>query len=536
MERLAHVALTHVTTNDGLLGSVEYLECVMTESLYQANIGNLRRSWVSGRRALSIAQLMGFHRLCNISQYKLLDPKTEYNPQLMWLRIVTLDRHLCLLLGIPQGCIDRNMASETQLTNDTPMGRLERMHCVLMSRILQRNECEPTSEDLATTRSIDMELQKAARGLTSKWWLVPKLNNACTDLQVLFWDTRRLLAQIFHYNLLVRLHLPYMMRPSSTGHNYEYSRLTCVNASREVLSRYITLRNFNRIAYSCRTVDFLALMAALALLLAHLSGQRAGPENLLAHQNLGDLAMIEQVQENMAEINKLNSDALSAQSADLLKKLLAIEDESGDGRISVKETGSNEPVQQDEAVFGQEGVVSVHIPYFGIIRIGGEATSRMQVATTENMQSTASLQMDRPYTSLDTSTDSRPLHLDPALETSSLAHSDSAVNVNSHPPSTEHNSCLSIDSSGTHQNAGFCQTTPAVTVCEPSTAFASQQQKPQQLGRDMSPSACLSLIRVPPLHSEDPELAANADEWAFQGVDMAFFESIMRTDEIINAR
>ena len=46
--------------------------------------------------------------------------------------------------------------------------------------------------------------------------------------------------------------------------------MTCVSASREILSRYLALRSFNDITHSCRIIDFIALMAAITLLLAHL--------------------------------------------------------------------------------------------------------------------------------------------------------------------------------------------------------------------------------------------------------------------------
>ena len=144
------------------------------------------------------------------------------------------------------------------LANDTPMGRLERIHCVLASRILEHNESNPSSHDLALTRTLDVELQRAARSLPSKWWLIPNLDIASTDSQALFWNAWRLFVQVFPYN---QLHLPYMLRSSSAERKYEYSRITCVNASPEVLLRFITLHGFNGIAYSCRTVDFLAPMA-----------------------------------------------------------------------------------------------------------------------------------------------------------------------------------------------------------------------------------------------------------------------------------
>ncbi|RMZ39430.1 hypothetical protein CA14_003124 [Aspergillus flavus] len=468
MERLADVAIYHVTTNEELIGSIESLECIMLESLYQVNIGNLRRGWVAGRRAISVAQLMGLDRSDNQTRYKALDPRTKYNPQLMWLRIIIVDRHLCLLLGLPQGCTDHSMATETRLANDCPMGRLERLHCVVMSRVLERNASKPSCPDLAATRAIDLELQKAAGNLPSKWWMVPKFDRAATDLQAVFWDTRRLVVQICHYNLLNQLHLPYMLRSSSAGSPSEYSRITCVNASREVLSRYTSLRSFNRIAYSCRTVDFLALMAAMALLLAHMDSRRDGAENLLANQYLSDRGMIEQVQENMNEMNRLNSDELSAQSADLLKALLAIDVDKGIRRVSVSEAGSE---NSNDLGLEEEGVVRVHIPYFGIIRIIRDAT-------------TGTMHRDEVHR-FGTTTNNTP-------------------------------NTLSFQVAHTADSHEF------------PTAFAHHDHQQQQPCQNTLSDLGISLTPSPPTQGGYPELAAGGEDWAFQGVDMAFFESIMR--------
>ncbi|KAF1966349.1 KR-domain-containing protein [Bimuria novae-zelandiae CBS 107.79] len=274
------------------------LQCVMMESMYEANVDNLRRSWVAGKRAM--------------------------------------------------GSSDRSMAPEALLASDTPMGRLERLHCVIASQILERNESK---------------LQRAAHSLPSKWWLAPTLDATSADSQDSFWDTRRLFAQVLHYNLLNQLHLPFMLRSSLTDLKSEYSRITCVNASREVLTRFITLRSFNQIAYSCRTIDFLALMAAMTLLLAHLNSDSEA-ENLLGHQYVSDRALIERAQENMKEVNRLNSDALSAECGSLLQRLLSIEPEAGDAAdiVNVQEA-ETEQVMRDE-----DAVVSIHIPYFGIIK------------------------------------------------------------------------------------------------------------------------------------------------------------------------
>ncbi|KIN05446.1 hypothetical protein OIDMADRAFT_102000 [Oidiodendron maius Zn] len=515
-ERLADLAANLVTTNDELLGSIEGLECVMIESVYQANIGNLRRSWISGRRAMSIAQLMGINRSHNQAQYKVLDPKTKYNPHHMWFRIVFLDRYLCLMLGVSQGCLDRSMASDVMLANDTPMGRLERIHCVIASRILERNE---SNYDIALTRTVDVELQIAARSLPSKWWLIPNLEMVSTDSQALFWNTRRLFAQVLHYNLLNQLHLPYMLCSLPPQSKYEYSRITCVNASREVLSRFITLRRFNGIACSCRTVDFLALMAAMTLLLAHLDSNLSDMENLLAHQYHSDRAMIEQVQENMKEVNRLNSDALSAQSADLLRRLLTIEVETAGcyprraSRVSVQKAGA-ETVLPDQ----DDAVVSVHIPYFGIIKITHEGLSKevpKPRASTAATNGPARSQVEDRSSTISPET----LHAEPQMHFSTQARLSRVPNIEAMTPVNNGNGNIEAPSmmpdtyARTQAQVGTIPI-PATDAIDVTTHLTLQPQN----------GLSDPLLQL----GEYPGLVAGTEDWAFQGVDLAFFESLMR--------
>ena len=520
-ERLADLAISLVTTKDELLGSIEGLECVIIESVYQANIGNLRRSWVAGRRAVSIAQLMGLNRSDNRAQYQVLDPKTQYHPQIMWFRILFLDRFLCLLLGLPQGCVDRSMASDAMLNKYIPMERLEQIHCVVTSRILERNESDPSSHDLALTRTLDLELQKAARSLPSKWWLAPNLDIAPTDSQALFWNTRRLFAQVLHYNLLNQLHLPYMLRFSSSERKYEYSRITCVNASREVLSRFIALRSFNGIAYSCRLVDFLALMAAMTLLLAHLDSHLSDTENHLAHQYQSDRAMIEQVQENMREVNSLSSDALSAQSADLLRRLLALEVETMDGyprcagRVSVHEarTETALPDHDDNAV------VSVHIPYFGIIKIAREGVS-MAGAEPQSASATSGRPARLEAADRSSSASTQRTHAEARMRPTGFAEPSRNPSLEAMAPADTgrgHVEAAAVITDAYANTPAQLETlsVPATGANDVAISFAPQPQNG---------------LSYPILqHGEYPGLAAGGEDWAFQGVDLAFFDSLMRS-------
>ncbi|KAF2165230.1 hypothetical protein M409DRAFT_67481 [Zasmidium cellare ATCC 36951] len=454
MHRLVGVAGSLVTTNDELLGTIESIECLMIEGLFQMNTGNLRRAWITVRRALNIAQLMKLGRRSAQIRHKVLSSQTRYDPQHMWLKIVFLDRYLCLMLGLPQGCTDRSMVSDAILANDTPMGRLERIHCVVASEILERNEIGPGSEDMAITQALDKQLQKAAKDLPSKWWLTPNREATVSDPETSFWNVRQLFAQILHYDLLNQLHLPYMLCSRSSMNSREYSRITCANASREMLARWIALRNSKTVACSCRSVDFVALMAAMTLVLAHLDGRRS-ETNTLAHQYQSDRAMIEQVQECMEELDRSNSDALSAKSADLLHGLLAIDDEGADGETDdprVEVEGMN---TTSGDYIGASGV-NVHIPYFGTIKI---ARAQYPSATHASEESVSvSSRLDAPNQS------------QPAM----LQTPDSYAS----------------QETGAHESH--------IGLLEPF------------LGPDVLPS-----------------LAAGLDDWTFQGVDQAFFESLM---------
>lgn len=313
---------------------------------------------------------------------------------------------------------------------------------------------------------------------------------------------------MFHYNLLNQLHLPYMLR-SSTEHKYDYSRIICVNASREILSRFIMFRSFNRNAFCCRTVDFFALMAAMALVLVHLDSHRSSQVgNLLAHQSLSDRAMIEQAQENMEQVSRLNADALSTQSANLLRSLLVIEAEATDNQIpsadSVSVQGlSTEMAQPDD---DDNGTVRVYIPYFGIIKIAREGV--------------ISKEMLRPQPLVDSNSmavRSEPLHADSAVLSGSSGLSGTMTMKES---GCDHVEEFPIVLSGAYAAS-------QAQLGEFSVPSTSDDGVSAQFGNFESnfPNG----ISDPLLQQyEYPPLIAGVDDWAFQGVDMAFFDSLMR--------
>lgn len=516
-ERLADSAISHVTTKDELLGSLEYLECIIIESVYHANLGRLRRSWVTCRRAVNTAQLMGLNRSDHRVQYTVLDTQTRYCPQTIWFRIMFLDRFLSLLLGLPQACLDHNATFDAA----PGMEQLEREHCLVASRILERNGPEFSSHDYNLTQALDLELQRASRSLPSKWWLLPSLDINLGNSQDLIQNTRRMFAQVLHYNLLNQLHLPYMLLSTSAERRYDYSRITCVNASREILVRFIALRNFNKIGSSCRIVDFIALMAAITLSLAHLDSEALKVENMLAHQYQSDRAMIEEVEENMRAVNQLNSDALSAQSAELLRQLLAIDvapsDESLPTATRVSLFGvANEivptPVDQDA-----DNAVNIEIPYFGFIRIGH---SSARVDGLQIYPTTGLLSQSQP---LDSSTANVQI---PHNNLPGLPFGFATFDANLDADNTTQIHTNDKDSDEIGLNADASIRNPPRPGVLASGMSDMNAQLELQLRDD---------VFDPVLQHSYPGLAARREDWAFQSVDLAFIDSLISgtVDEVM---
>lgn len=505
MDRLADSAIALVISNDDLVACIEGLECMMIQSWYQVNGGNLRKALIAVRRAMTVAQLMGLHRAESHIQCKLLDPHTEAHPQFLWFRCLSLERHLCLMLGLPHGTLGDSMASEAALKTETPMGYLERIHCVISFRILERNHSALIPHDYSLTREIDGDLRKAATELPCKWWLTADLVSVKDQPEAMFWEMRRLFHQLYHYNLLIQIHLPYMIC-SPTGQNYDYSRITCVNAAREILSRFLAFRNFNIFAFSCRTFDFFCLMGAMTLLLAHIDGHRrviatstdppgqhmTTSESLLAHQRPGDRALVEQIQESFEYASRTETDKLSTDIADLLRQLMNIEAEAAAKSLALP--AKTYPHISSGIDENKGHAVHLQIPYLGTIQI----THNGSISKLPNSQ-----------TSIGNPNQSR---VQAALgSTSDVAREQGSKFNDSHR--TSHGKNASGDTGDTFHVG-------------PSVGSAANVNRHVAAP---AVSQCSSAMDEPLLGGyEDPLFAVGTDDWAFQGVDMAFFDNLMR--------
>ncbi|CAK7207726.1 hypothetical protein SEUCBS139899_010537 [Sporothrix eucalyptigena] len=564
--RLGDTAARLVTSNDALLdtlGTLDGLECIMLEAMYRGNAGKLRRAWLTWRRALSLAQLMCIPRrphrnpsststttapgVTVSSTFTTLSLTRTHSldPQFLWYRILSAERFLCLLLGLPQAAFEAPIASNEMLRNDTSMGQLEQKLSTITSYILDRNDRGPRLDDHTTTEQIDREMQRIAATLPSRWWLAPNLAAVPPDdHEQSVWEMVRLTNQVLYYNILNQLHLPYMLHPQSSSvtaadqRRLEYSRTASVSASREVLSRYVLFRSFNSSACCCRLLEFFALMASLTLILVHIDGHRHtaqnGPaSNVLAHQRLSDRAMMEEALDSMDLVAKLNEeDTISETSVDLLRQLLAIEADTARGSSEALESlcstsndsglgcinnmrncevgcdGTNHGVSSDNsdnsngtdtsngaAAAASAGKLRISVPYVGFITIARDG----EIAK-----------------------EAHPPHDAPAFSFSSNSQGETMVAPQIVP---------SVPMPSTPQQTPTQQTQPQqhLDMCPD---LATQPHFAQCLAQNdpMAPSQPPVGLLYPGGENANsgPTGSVSTDPWAFQGVDMAFFDSLMR--------
>jgi Fungal specific transcription factor domain len=468
--RWVTAAVTWLATQEETHVSVESLICIILEAIFETNCGNLRKAWVIYRRAMTIAQTMGLHR-SPIPPLKRIDPTLDADPEFMWFRIVYMDRYLSLLLGLPPGTCDKSMADLSVLRHEPPLGQFERQLTVIASCILERNDRVFTTSEIETTQSIDAELLRVSQNMPASFWRPANFHNVMVGSPDNLLEAVRLGAQVYYYGLLVQLHLPYMMHGISNDTEHEYSKITCVNASREIISRFIAHRCFQPKSSCSRPVDFFALLAAMTLSLAHLDAHyHRNATNFLAHQRLSDRALLDQALERMDAMRDDNKDIVMKDSGKLIRQLLEIEADAANGSsYTASSVGREEEHAQNSSEKGY-GELRLLIPYIGTIKI-----TRQGPISREPLQESAAT---RPYQ---------------APQTEFPYDESTRATLNDAFASVPHTSDLLV---------------------------AGQLTRQMQTSREEQ--QCVEW------HLDLPAIATDDHDWAFQGTDVAFFDSLMR--------
>ncbi|KAI1454490.1 hypothetical protein F4805DRAFT_469344 [Annulohypoxylon moriforme] len=481
MNKIVNVVSDLVAFNDDLVGSVEGLETLNFISLYHANAGNLRKSWLALRRALSVEQLMGVDRWPDDKPLKSVDPRSDPGTRTragtLWYRTNFTDRYLSLLLGLSAASDDDSFADPLRIARNSPIERLEKLHTVITGAIIKRNmNTSRAAPDAAfgTTQAIDCDLEIAAKSMGAEWWqpTIPIDTSTATPRELVYAHAH-VMMQMNHHHLLILLHLPYMMRDPKER-RWDYSKTTCLHASRELLQGYLVFRDLTDAASACRHTDYGALTAAMTLLLGYLDPKLRVRDLEIAIRRDADRDIVTKVRDVMKEMAERDGDKLAREASDIITRLLPLADVD----LTMSERGeSDTPVR-------------LEIPYLGTININ-------------------------------------PVRRRPQ-------HKFRQNNNSIMPPST------SCDNGG-----GECGELERLGVYPASNAYQAPDN-PDTMAMDMSsqqfpqaPSSFLSSLGEdanfsfmqfePDISSpyQFPELAADVDQWTFQGFDANFFENLL---------
>jgi hypothetical protein len=379
MHRVVDIAIKAVTTRDELLHSVEAIECIMLEAMYHNYSGNLHRSWMATRRAITVAQSMALHRGFTSPSIKVLEPRArkEFDIGHLTFRLAEMDGYLSVMLGLqPSSLETRHITCEKALAACGPIERMQRVHYIVQERIIARSSSDDF--DLAKTQEIDKVLRKAAEEMSPRWWLTPTFTPDHADNTKVMRDMTRIMDQFSHYHLLIRLHLPYVLSPDR---RHDYSKVVAVDTSRELLNRFLSFRVSNPAHYYCRGSDFLAFIAATILCVVHIKSSEYAFDKdpgefsdttgfeFLAHNRLGDRGLMEQALEVIESIHERGTDAISVRISRILRDLFSIESNASGGKIYTVSSSktSNQELECDGQLVDGGNTMRIHIPNFGRI-------------------------------------------------------------------------------------------------------------------------------------------------------------------------
>ncbi|KAL7935638.1 hypothetical protein V8C35DRAFT_259381 [Trichoderma chlorosporum] len=506
MSCVVEAVVKSVTGNDEFIGSIEHVECIVIESMYQHNKGNLRRSWMALRRAITIAQMMGLHRKSPSLKILELETRSRVNPEHMWLRLVHSDRYLSLMLGLPQASCENTFATPKALESCSPMEHMERVGSVAAGRIMQRNSMNMHDHDM--TQDIDELLQKSSSSMPAQWWLIPNIMSRDNDDVEVLREINRTMIQFTYYSLLLQLHLPFLLR-SSADRKYDYNKIAAVNASRELLVRFASFRSFSHAVSYCHGIDFLAFIASTALCVAHINARhhrhaRVGHGDndgntvfdFLAHQQLGDRGLMERVLESMEVMVRINVDAIASKIASILRQLLAIEADAAIGgsySTSSSPGGGEEEFECHSKVSDGGNVLRIYIPYFGTINI-----------ERRGIYKSTTIGPGAP--------DSDPaVMFDPSLRIERQHEQQSQVATSS--PAGYQAGGQSVNSDWQAVPSSF-----ALLMTPQHSASTTSDNDVFNFDSDSFRNTQLLV----------PGLMASVDDWALQGVDIALFDSLIR--------
>jgi hypothetical protein len=301
----------YVLSEDEYMGSLEGLECCIFQCKIYADLGQARRAWLTCRRAVGFAELMGLHRNHSAS------PERDS----IWWNLYGADRLTSLLLGMPYAISDSHVSMELggkrldqNFSREAFFARVAQFAGKVIDQTQSVHEAS-----YATMMDLDEELNTWATTLGSDWWDVQPMTAEDVPLDKAIDWQEKLLSNLCFHQTRVFLHMPFMLK-STTNAGYDHSRNICFQAAREMLRLYHILRAPLTPLYECKAIDFVGFTAAVIVVLGLLGYGRLTQHDS-AEQDESDWQLIETSIEIFKQASKERGGKVAEQSYRALEQL-----------------------------------------------------------------------------------------------------------------------------------------------------------------------------------------------------------------------
>ncbi|KAF2203591.1 hypothetical protein GQ43DRAFT_411348 [Delitschia confertaspora ATCC 74209] len=335
-----------VLSSDEQMSTLPGLETLLLLVHYQCSTSHHRQAWLTVRRALNLAHLMGLHRI--VAQPSTA-PTSEVieGAKFVWRQLVDLDRFLSLHLRLP-------FASDSYpyFSNFHPT-LTHRCHLSAISKEISSLEKPVSASTYASALAIDEKLDGLMKSLSQTFWTIPVINPSQQNPEQAE-ALQRLCVQIWHFELKILLHLPFLLRAAHEP-RYEYSKVSALQAARNVVLRWFALRKSSATQVCSRVAELPVFIAAATITLDILAEMGTKDRAEVQRSRGSDFVMVCRIVGEMEKLARGSArEIMARRSVNVLKRLLCC---------------------LDERRFRGE-VVQVTMPYFGTVELTPNAPPR----------------------------------------------------------------------------------------------------------------------------------------------------------------
>ncbi|KAI5367334.1 Putative zn(2)-C6 fungal-type DNA-binding domain-containing protein [Septoria linicola] len=253
---------------DESIGTFEGIEAAAMLAQIQKFVGRPKKGWLTLRRAVPFAVLLGIPTARNALQ-QLHNGQAIENVQLgglqakarLWDTLCATDRLLCVPLGVASTTAGTGMAHIDPASPNAPLQQLAYIASGIADHIVKRNQIHDESLAYEQTGIII----QALRDLRADW--PPRWSSLDHGGMVDPTTAPIVLFQSGHDFLVIAAEIPYMTKARFDARYSEHAR-RALRACRDVLRRYFALRTRLAVgAFLSRTLELHALTGCLILML-----------------------------------------------------------------------------------------------------------------------------------------------------------------------------------------------------------------------------------------------------------------------------